>query len=269
MALTIQRPLVIAPDRAPLPYGLFTQLTFRPEGDRRWVLGAEWETEPCDTVATNVYDCAPTTLEVPTESNGSGPVGEASSFNIVSVVKCSPVGFSPDTANDRALSTLLRGEERAVERALWSGTVDLSPVLTGADTVAVPAGTYDLAEGLSQLEWAVAQSGSLGIIHVGTALGSLLASARMIEAKGTQMFTRLGTPVVVGAGYDQGATYPTTFTAVATGPAVAYRSETFSPNDLPSDLFDRGRNDLYGSAMRNYTIGFDACLTPTTISITL
>src|SRR3546814_5910896 len=83
--------------------------------------------------------------------------------------------------------------------------------------------------------------GSLGVIHMCRQIAALALAEEALEVRGTRLFTRLGTPVVAGAGYP--CTHPDSVTAgswiVATPALMLYRPEIFTATNRPGDLLDR------------------------------
>lgn len=260
--------LVVGAARLPLPYGLFSSLTFRTDG--RWENGTQFETATCEPAdGIGQFDCAddePTAIGLPKnlDKNG-GQLGEASPFTVYGHFNCSPVGFSVLDAENKAIEHLQNREEARVEQALWTGDLGNVPSLQDADTTSLTTAATTGAIGLGLLEDHIAKSyGSLGVIHLTRSLATYLLGDGLLETKGNRLQTLLGTPVVAGAGYP--GTGPTGEAvtdgqswAFATPALFGFRSEVFLPSNVPGDLFDKKRNDLYAVAERNYLLGFDPC----------
>jgi hypothetical protein len=183
-------------------------------------------------------------------------VGSANAFTVYGTAKC---GLDENTAEDvqaAAEQVLANYEEAAAEKRLWQTFDDTATVLTGST---------DPVLALARLEQYIADEyGSKGVIHMSRRAGSVYASRLYIAANGTQMQTRLGTPVVVGSGYPgtgvAGAAPAANEQFIAATPAMlGYRSQVILPFNNPGDLMARGTNDMFGIAERNYLIGYDPC----------
>jgi hypothetical protein len=101
--------------------------------------------------------------------------------------------------------------------------------------------------------------GSLGVIH--GSRGAVTKFDTLVNPSGSRMLTKVGTPVVAGAGYTKqaapagGATATASQAWVLASPALfGYRGQVFT-----SKAFDQTKNDMYALAERNYVVGFDPC----------
>lgn len=198
--------------------------------------------------------------------SNSGDLGLADPFTVYGHFNCSPVGFSPEMAQDRATQHLIAGEEARVEQAFWTGDLLNDPNLAESanDVTPNPPGTaISASAALAVLEDFIAVGyGSLGVIHMTRGVAALLLADRKLVATGARLTTGLGTPVVAGAGYpgtsktgaDPGVGEAW---AYATPALFGYRSEVFTSSNRSGDLLDRGTNDLYAIAERTYLLGFD------------
>ena len=252
------------PQRAPLPYGLFSVFTPRPgSDDLHWMNGIEWEALTCDPVSGTGIDCEDA-LGLPKSFADGGSVDDASAFNVYGSYVCSPVGRTLSEAQERATLHLLAREEAGVENALWTGALGNTPNLQGA-TDLTAAGAVDVVNGIGQLEdFLATEYGSLGVIHM-TRSGLITATAALAVVRdGQRMFTQAGTPVVAGAGYpgtspaavapDAGETW-----MYVTPALFGYRSDVITSSNRDGDLLDRGTNDLHAVAERTYVLGWDDC----------
>lgn len=250
--------------RTALPFGLFSVVTPRPVGNSRWENGVVWEPLTCNAASgIGEPDCDPLvpTVGLPKGFAEPGGTDTAEAFTIYGSYDCSPMGHTLEYAQQRATEHLLAREEARVEQALWTGDLDNDPnfqaVVTSLDGAMQPR----LA--IAELEQYIAQSyGSLGVIHMPRFLAAVLLAEETLEVRGTRLYTRLGTPVVAGAGYP--LTHPDGVTPgehwiVATPALMLYRSEIFTPTNRPGDLLDRGQNNLLGVAERRYLVGWDEC----------
>ena len=206
-----------------------------------------------------------TTIGLPKNLTKNTPAaGRAAPFTVYGHFRCSPVGYSPESAQVRATEHLLAREEARVEQAFWTGDLGNFPKLQDPATVSLGA-VLEYALGLAQLEAEIANDyGSLGVIHMTRAAASVGLARDLLVANGARLTTRLGTPVVAGSGYP--GTGPTGQAPAAgqtwlfASPALfGHRSEVFTSSNRPGDLFVRGTNDLTAVAERSYLLGFDPC----------
>lgn len=264
-----QASLVQGASRQALPFGLFSALTFRDEGEGRWQSGVSFETLGCGTAqGIGSFSADP---EVPTTGlpkqlpSGSGEIGEASEFTIYHHFNCSPVGWTPAQAQGRALERLLVHEEARVEQALWTGDLGNVPSLASASTVELSSTAVSTIAGVVLLEEFIASTyGSLGMLHMTRGMATALIEAKVVVPKGNRLLTPLGTPVIAGSGYPGTGPADEAVSAgqswvYATPALFGYRSEVFTSSNNPGDLLSKGTNDLYAVAERTYLLGFDPC----------
>lgn len=259
--------LVSGPERQSLPFGLFSTFTLRPASGDRWESGVLWEPETCEPAdGIGQIQCLPEETEgLPKNllGNLSADDPTASAFTVYGHFRCTPVGWTPATAQERAVSHLLMREEARVEQALWTGDLDNLPTLRGSTVVGT--GTTDVVAGLGLLEnFLGAEIGVQGVIHMTRASAVALFARGALISVGGRLTTALGTPVVAGAGYDGSS--PAGVAAAAgtqwmyvTPALFGYRSEIFDSSNVSGDLFDRATNTLYAVAERSYLLGFDPC----------
>jgi hypothetical protein len=253
--------------RQPLPFGLFSVLTPRPEGDGRWQNGIEWETLTCEPVSgRGAPGCSDDeVIGVPKSlDRNHGEIGEAVPFAVYGHHTCSPVGINPARAQELATAHLMAREEARVEQALWTGDLGNTPNLQDDATVLTGA-AVSAAVALGLLEDFIAtEYGNLGVIHITRGAVASLSAAYLLERSGNKLTTTAGTPVIAGAGYPGSSPAGV---AAASGkswayasPALAgYRSEVFDSSATPGDLMDRQTNVLYAIAERSYIVGYDPC----------
>lgn len=243
-----------AAPRQALPYGLFSQIQFRPAGELRWTdfNGVTWETLDCAPASGVAHLCVDPDEKVQTFA---GDLGEGMAFTVYAMEVCSPIGRSFEDAQQRATAKLLELEQTEVERAIWSGLYGAAPFLT--DT-SVDAGNNDLGdfpldEALAELEQGYSSSlGSLGVIHMSRGLALRYIGLDQVLRVSNRLETGVGTPVVAGAGYGHGD-------MIATPPLFGYRSDVFAPGSDEAARLDRSVNDRYAIAERSYFIGWDPC----------
>lgn len=240
--------------RQALPYGLFSQIQFRPAGELRWtdVNGVTWESLDCAPASGVAHLCVD-----PDEKGATfgGDTPEGMAFTVYAMEVCSPIGRSFEDAQNRATAKLLELEQTEVERAIWSGLYGAKPFLIDAiDQDLNDLGTAAAAEALIDLEQGYSSSlGSLGVIHMSRGLALRYIALDQIIRVSNRLETGVGTPVVAGAGYVDGS-------MVATPPLFGYRSDIFAPGEDEAARLDRGQNNRYAIAERSYFIGWDPCV---------
>lgn len=206
--------VVEGPPRLPLPFGLFSVVSLAESATERWESGVTWEALTCGPASIVIGDCA-APKGFPKQFADGGSIGEASAFTVYGSYKCGPIGWADPFvhAQAQARAHLLTNEQKAVETKLWSLLDDAPTVLTGGGPI----------KALGELEkWMGDVYGALGVIHASRLAAITLAEKSLIESKGSQMFTLLGTPVIVGAGYPgTGASLTETQTITKTGTPTA------------------------------------------------
>lgn len=255
---TMPATLVEAPPRTPLPYGLFSVLTFR-DGDTRWdSAGVEMESligcGPLQGIGHGGFCADPADVTGLPHNFAQSETGlvSATPFSVTAHHRCSPVGSVP--ARTLAQARLLTFEERAVEHAFWTGMLGNTPNLRAAQPITAGAVPFKVGVALLE-EWAAAEYGSQGVIHAPRAV-----PVGDLRLTGQTYRTPLGTAVVAGAGYD--GTGPTGSAALAadtrwiyiTPAMVGYRSEV-----SVDEVFDHAVNDLVAFAQRDYLLAYEDC----------
>jgi hypothetical protein len=248
------RQVVEAQPRVGLPFGLFSVLTLRESGDPHWANGVEWEAVSCaPATGFDAWQADPNcSTDMTKVFHGFGGVGEAPSFIAVGSHLCgTPGGPAFARGEEFATADLLAHEEAQVEAFLWSrmalDAVDLNP-----------SGALDPGPALAALEdWMGRNYGSLGSLH--GSRGAVSDLDTRVAQSGGRLTTKVGTPVVAGAGYP--GTSPAGSAPVAgttwlfASPALfGYRGAVFT-----SSALDRAKNDHYALAERQYVVAFDPC----------
>ena len=245
--------LVEAPASVPYRYGLFsvaqprtTELT---EGgaDPHWRNGITWVSQSCGPVRVTQEPCvddADPTLDPDERCD----IAEFEPFTVYAFNDDSIPGFTLEQHQSHAVQRLLHAEQHAVERVLWDRLSDAADGC--ADLSGVPSYV-----GLATAEQALADLyRGMGVLHMNRATATVLCD--YLYADGQVMRTKLGTPVVVGGGFD------TPGTIYATGPVVIYRGEV----DTRQAAINRGVNKVSYVAQRDYVIGWDCGVECFTIS---
>ncbi len=258
MAPAIAPPYVVdGAERTPLPFGLFSTIpAFRTGTADRWKAGGvTWE--PDDTHLLEVV--GPLQWEEGDQDGTSGlpkdldytipTPGTAARFTVLGKFQASPQAWDQDLAYEKARINLLNNEERTVEHILWNGDRGVTPNFTTLPLI--PGSFSSPIDALDDLEqWMGDEYGSLGVIHLCRSYASVLMSERLLQSQGGRLFTRLGTPVAVGAGYALGR-------MVVTPALFGYRDEPFDASQSQGDLLDRNYDNQYAISEREYLIGYD------------
>lgn len=242
--------------RKNLPYGLFSVVEPQMPADPFWqVGGVTWEW---------FNGVIAGTLGAPVDSGtisgmpkdfvqGSGDpewdgVATATSFSVYGHFLTSPVAWSQDRAEQRAIEHLLNAEQLQVESLLWTGARGNTPWLGNG---AVSLGTVTLRAGVALLEDFIGSTyGSLGVLHMSRKNATELLTDTALETRNGILQTHLGTPVIASSGYASNKVY-------GSPGMFCYRSEVFTSSQRGTPLLDTRNNDLYAIAERTYLIGYD------------
>lgn len=255
MPIIAPKQRVDAPAASPLPGGLFSQFSPIEDSSVRWENGVTWEdVERAQLGAIGQWQrpgAVPGLPKTLTDPKGIALESQLP-LTVYAAFRTTPLDYSPAEATQVAGARLLAQEEHAVEQALWTGAPSRGLGLNKVRSYAAKgSGKLDLSQGLAVLEHYASQYGFQPTLHIPRRLASIMANAKLIkDARGGGFVTRLGTPVVVGAGYSD------EMQIVATGPIVIYRGSAFtSTND--GGGFNEAQNELTGVAERQYVLGFN------------
>lgn len=226
-------------------------------------------------------------LKVP---NLTTPTRGATAFTPFAEVDCPPVGYDEQEHRARAADALTRTESWQVERAFWTGGVNITggppatsnivyphlaasaPVVQGINGFGVTMQTaavlvtggvvLDIVEAVGYLEAALGNcNNGQGVIHVPMVLAEQGFRANVFKVDGPQVKTQAGNLVALGAGYPgtgpDGQFVPNAVYVYATGQVFAYRSGIFQP-DFRSSV-NRLENTVKSIAERTYVLGWDCC----------
>lgn len=253
----------------PRSFTLLDTVEVVPPADDLWLRGGWIEGFPPGPASTH-DPCSSGTDRV---KNPAGQIATevVSPFMAYLFGKCTAqsVGPEPTFWTDRLRLAFEAIEATAVERVLATGDghatspfLPFGPFLGNANMKALASGAAQPpVEGLALLENEIARVGS-GIIHATPAVATTWAAQSLLVKQGAILYTIIGTPVVVGAGYI-GAT-PVGKSPVA-GQEWAYASGLISiTRDLRSrveparysEAFDRNLNDVEFMAERPYLINW-------------
>lgn len=290
---------LVTPDNPFIPsdFGLASVVNWQIVDNERWVGGVKWEPVCVTGSAATVSPCitgAPvidTPAKVPTWFHS---LRGARSFTVHSEIDCSPVGWWDRAVSDAAAG-FTQSEAWQTERVFQTGTaagltnlilpnltttgpisdpIDSSILLQPASTV-ISGAPIDVVEGLGRLEQAISgncYAGGKPIIHMPIQIAEQLAAEGMFKTQGPKLFTTLGTPVAVGAGYNPaagpgGTTAPTgAGWMYATGQIFGYRS-AIKLLGTNTDALDRAENTLKRIAERNVLLGWDCCLAAVLVTL--
>jgi hypothetical protein len=248
---TIYTP-VEAPVVPPRPFGLFSVAAPVPLGDRESI-GVRWESIACGAAVGVTNDpCLVDMGETPDLDKaltaGCGDWAATKPYTVYVHAQMSPGGASLADAQERASELLTQGEQYGAELGLWEALV------AAAAPVVVPA--LEGPQGrLAVVEQQLAEAYyGLGVIHMSPRIATFLEGN--LERSGQQLQTKLGTPVVVGAGYDgdSEAIYGTGVVVVRRGVIESHPTT------------DRRINDLLALAERTYVVTWDCATVGATVA---
>ena len=259
---------VAAPPFTPRPAGLFSVAAPTAFADAREVNGIEFRAEPYAEARTYADTCEVPAGDRTKVFDGSIDYVEGDPFTVYGGDVCAPVGVELTERDRRAIAAVTNGEERAVERALWTGTATngeaITPAFEGGGGVQAIAGTVTLVAALAALEERLAALyGGVGVIHVpvDAALFGVASDALVRESSG-RILTALVTPVAAGGGYPgtgpAGQAKPAGGSYLfATGP-VAVRRGTVEQLGGPgyAGRLDRSVNTLVAVGERPYVLAY-------------
>lgn len=268
---TITAPSPLVPLSAPLPaprrFTLLDTAQVVPNADGDRFPGGAWtEGYPAGPVGTQ--DPCSTGTDRAKTPGGQIASQMAGAFTAYLYGQCAAQSVGPDPTfwTDRLTLAFEALESTAVERVLATGDghASLGPFLTDQNLEQLASGGAQTpTEGLALLEQRIAELGT-GIIHVTPAVATYWLSETLLVSKANVLYTGLGTPVAVGAGYI-GATPSGSLTsgqewAFATGPIQVIRS---GPRPIVNpvnyfEAFDRSLNDVAFLAERHYLLNWVA-----------
>lgn len=279
MVVSAGQPLVPAPTRTPLSYGLLSVSQTPIDTNEHWRLGVRYEPDAC-TPDNLTFEVCPATgspeIKLPTDT---WTTRAANPVTIYALPICGPVG-NWDDYEQRVTRAFTSGEARAIEREFWTGENGLLPHLaadtevsgTGFDSEVViqtaadvlVTGAVDITEGIALLEEALATCyGNEGVLHVPPIAVAHLQARHLVTVDGPRLRSPSGHLVAAGAGYVGSApdgTGPTdgVYWLYATG-AIFVRRGALTLTSSKQQALDRERNDVVLVAERTYVVGWDCC----------
>lgn len=250
--------LIPAPQPPPRPPGLFDVAMGPMPFPGVYGGGIQYVPDTCeDDVFLYAMNC-PAVSGSKTFS-GMEPAVSGAPFGVYASYTCGSIGWSFAEIEQRIRLRMQLREQRAVERRVWQGvpaggTGGIPGHFQSATTLT--AATC-ITEALFSLEQALADNGVVGgIIHARPGMGAVLAQAHLIERGNRgQIFTKNGTPVVLGHGYNGTgpagqATTTTTEYMYASGRILIWASEVLVPSI--GETMDRALNQIYAVAEREF-----------------
>lgn len=244
-----------APLLNPSPTGLYPVTAFTEEGDgpvrfisegvRIWphnyggagafgVWGAGWCSDPGEDLKTGAR---------PSPHDPFAPI------TVWAYDQCDLTPESETDVQNRVLQNLRLLEQTAVENEVGAR------MLTDAGS---PASATDLADAIGQLEAALAETQTIGVIHANPYYAAIACRFNgLLRYSGTKMITPMGHTWCFGGGY----TNALTDTLVATSPVYGWRDDVVVRSTVKVEW-----NQFVAVAERSVSIGYEACIAAATIS---
>ena len=252
---------VAAPAVLPYRYGLFSVAEPRSaqlEGvtvDEHWRLGVEWVSEACSEALVTTGTCIDPEVES-LITDRTCALFQFEPFTLYAYNTDAIPGESLARHEANAIARLVNGEQRTAEQVLWQRLLVADPVPTDLSMFPGWIGLGWIEQQLASLY------GSQGVIHMNAYAATALAMHLRVE--GSQMRTLLGTPVIVGRGYDP-LQNPNVDTAVifGSGPVAMWRGDI----DTRQSAVNKALNDVSIVAQRDYVLGWDCAAVSATISL--
>ncbi|AYR02829.1 hypothetical protein J1765_gp21 [Gordonia phage Gaea] len=245
----------------PPKYGLFSAAALT-EGETHVFAGGVEYFLPIDPTAVGhtALECLDEGTAMNRDIPRGLPAGVGDPFEVYAGAQCDITGTSEAELRQRAVDTLQAGEMQAVERRIWR---DENPAIMDAtNTVEVVDVAAPLALALGRLEhWLYTDYASAGVLHLPRFLGALADSLDLVQADGTMLRTKLGTPVVFGdypnVGPDGTAPTAGSVWIAATGDLLVRRTSVDALTDKSQSWFDPTTNNATAIVVRDYLVTFD------------
>lgn len=249
--------------RAPLPqpraFTLLDAANVINDPEARWTSGAAGVGYPPGPAY--LFDPCSTGTYRAKEEGGEIAGASASAFTVYLPITCTArsVGSALREFRESLDQAFAVHEPTAVELMLATGGGIADQYLGDANLEVLGGGAVSPLEGLALLEGAIPYGN--GIIHAAPETASAWAAQGYIAARGSQMFTKLGTRVAVGLGYagvqPDGEAAPGTGEqwAFATGPIDIYRDQAARiEGGSAAEALDRTNNDFTLIEERDYLL---------------
>ncbi|MFD6936271.1 cupin [Streptomyces goshikiensis] len=254
----------------PLPHGILgapcTSVRDIAADDIHELNGVEWTAVGCCPVLDWPDPCED---ESPSdESPGLPPQKEfcrpatehASPITLYAGTECSAMGWTYAEARAHVESTMVLGEQHALEAAFWRSKL----AMTAAD-VTPAAGPVPIAQGVAALEGCLAQQyAGVGTLHVPVGAAALMGCCNIVREDPVTgaLRTLAGNCAVIGSGYSAVATGPGNIPAepgtawlYITGPLAIRRGPLDVIPDRPGPSVSIRTNDRKVLAERTYVVG--------------
>jgi hypothetical protein len=263
------------------PYGLravlrtLGSLVDEPD-DNHWFNGVIWEYLTCAPASGVGPDCD-TPLGIPKTFERHDTVTDDSTpFALYGSYDCSPMGRPFNEAIERASAQLAMHEDFGIEKTIWDGSLNNTPVImssatenltpgstgTGTEdgTPTTPTGAISILE-----QFADENYGGLGLIHIPRATVPFFVAQDQLEKADGIIRTFLEHPVAAGSGYvvntgPAGNEAPAAVAWAAITPLPKlFRSKEIGTDRQALDTLDRATNDSLAIAERLYVAQWDGC----------
>lgn len=218
-----------------------------------------------DSVPTFWQDNLAGTFRVKDIGDADFPQGEFEPVTLYVPVSCTASGMSADEFAEKSGRVLQVTQAYGVEKALAQGVPGLSNPYMGDTNLTILASGVSARVGLSYLEEAIGGTARGGMIHVTPAVADALQPIRITNSATEPLYTGAGTPIVIGAGYEdtvpdgQAAPATTRDFIFATGPVqVRIDDEVTLPNI--GEALDRVMNDVVYRAEKVALVSWDTSL---------
>lgn len=264
---------VSAPEVVPYNYGLFSIAQFPAASDPHWRCGVQWESFACDPAQTYPIDQCEPGDPLEKEFTDGVLLDVSDPFVVYGNYLCRLPGRSSEAEiRQRVTQSLLLGEQRAVERAVWTGEAGNTPFLAdpavtvlNANNPPALADAMSMAAGIAALEECAAQNyAGNPVIHGPRGAIALMSANNLLVRSGNQLTTWAGTPFAgyggsPNTGPDGSVAPPGTAWLYVTGPVAIRRSEIFIVPDTIAAALNRTTNEVTVLAEREYSVIFDDC----------
>lgn len=170
-------------------------------------------------------------------------------FSVHGGVTCKAIGLDRPLQESEVKRVFAATEGRGVERGL------LASVLRPDAEDVTPTTAASLSVALAALEGrAAATYAGLPTIHMSRAAATLLGADKIVWV-GDKAYTRLGSKVAIGGGYDTDEDLTGTFDLYATGEVFIEKSDM-----VDISTFDTLTNDVLTLVERMYRVGIDSII---------
>lgn len=227
-----------APELNPNHSGLFSII--KPEtysasaSEERWVRGYAQEFIAEPTAIVNYDDTDTTSDAIYSAATKPARYIDVKPFFIEVEDADSTFGLVYEDRFKRVTDQLEAATQKAVEKELHDGRVSLgqglgNPVLTSGATVLNGATALDAARALAAIEHEARQASPTGeqpYIHMSADVASILKTALQFNKKEDMIVTRLGSPVIIGAGYSGNSPVASAATASVTTNVITINTST-------------------------------------------